>query len=103
MFLILGYLLRRHFGNSRNIARVLCVLKFAAIIGCMPLLEATPSTVGTDFKRNVEPLLSRYCYDCHGDGESKGKVTLDQFKSDDSLTAKPDLWWAVLKNVRAGI
>jgi hypothetical protein len=60
-------------------------------------------TVGTDFKRSVEPILSHYCYDCHGDGESKGNVALDQFKSDESLTTKPELWWAVLKNVRSGI
>lgn len=56
-----------------------------------------------DFHKNVEPILSQYCYDCHGQGEHKGGVSLDDFKSDDGLLNNRDLWWRVLKNVRAGI
>src|SRR6266850_3808013 len=26
------------------------------------------------FKENVQPLLAKYCYDCHGEGMNKGKV-----------------------------
>ncbi len=51
----------------------------------------------------VEPILKEYCYDCHGDGMNKGKVAFDEFKSDDELLARRDLWFAVLKNVRAGL
>jgi len=55
------------------------------------------------FHKGVEPILKEYCYDCHGDGMNKGKVAFDEFKSDDELLARRDLWFAVLKNVRAGL
>ena len=66
-----------------------------------PALAAT-QPVG-DFHRNVEPILAHYCYDCHGQGEHKGSVTLDDFKTDEALLSNRDFWWKVLKNVRAGI
>ncbi len=56
-----------------------------------------------DFHHSIEPILSHYCYDCHGDGEHKGGVTLDGLSSDDALLNNRDFWWRILKNVRAGI
>jgi hypothetical protein len=56
-----------------------------------------------DFARDVQPILTKYCYDCHADGMSKGNVSFDTFKSPDELISNHDLWLAVLKNVRAGV
>ncbi len=56
-----------------------------------------------EFESKVRPLLSKNCYDCHGDGMSKGNVILDEFKSEQDATASIDLWGRVLKNVRAGL
>lgn len=56
-----------------------------------------------EFRQKVEPILQNYCYDCHGDGSGKGKVTLDGFKTDEELRGNPELWFRVLKNVRAGV
>lgn len=56
-----------------------------------------------DFARDVQPLLTRYCYDCHGDGMDKGQVAFDTFKTQEDLVNNHDLWLDVLKNVRAGI
>src|SRR5436190_17981579 len=58
---------------------------------------------GAHFRKEVQPILVLCCYDCHGDGMDKGKVAFDEFKSDDELLGKRDLWWEVLKNLRAGI
>ncbi|MBI3415737.1 MAG: DUF1592 domain-containing protein [Verrucomicrobia bacterium] len=55
------------------------------------------------FKNEVQPILSKYCFDCHGDGAKKGGVAFDEFKSDDDLLGKRDLWFAALKNLRAGL
>jgi hypothetical protein len=66
------------------------------------IVQAATSPV-EEFHKTVEPILSQYCYDCHGQGEHKGGVTLDEFKSDGALVHNPDFWWKVLKNVRAGI
>jgi len=55
------------------------------------------------FRKDIQPILTEYCYDCHGDGMDKGNVAFDEFKSDEELLGKRDFWWAVLKNLRAGI
>jgi hypothetical protein len=55
------------------------------------------------FASDVQPLLREYCHDCHGDGARKGNVTLDAFTDEARATIDPQLWWQVLKNVRAGL
>src|SRR5665213_1829941 len=56
-----------------------------------------------DFKKNIQPVLEEYCYDCHGGGENRGGVALDAFNSTTNFTGGRDVWWRVLKNLRAGL
>ena len=56
-----------------------------------------------EFKRNVRPVLEEYCYDCHGDGETRGGVALDAFDSTTNFIVSRDVWWRVLKNLRANL
>ena len=53
------------------------------------------------YRKEIKPLLEKYCFDCHADGVKKGNVSFDSFKSDDELVGKRELWHAVLKNTRA--
>jgi hypothetical protein len=55
-----------------------------------------------EFHQNVQPILTEYCYDCHGDGAKKGNIAFDELASDEALLSH-DLWFKVLKNVRAGL
>ena len=55
------------------------------------------------FEKDVRPILEAHCYDCHGDGEKKGKVAFDAFGSTAELAKQTELWMAVLKNIRAGL
>ncbi len=55
------------------------------------------------FHSEIEPILEKYCYSCHGYGEHKGGHAFDEFKSDAAIIANKQLWLAVLKNVRAGL
>jgi hypothetical protein len=55
------------------------------------------------YRKEVQPILAKYCFDCHAEGANKGKVSFDTFKSDTELVNKRDLWHAVLKNTRANI
>jgi len=55
------------------------------------------------FEEEIQPLLIDYCYGCHGAGMKKGQVILDTFPSGAAMLGKRDLWWSVLRNVRAGI
>ena len=66
-------------------------------------LHAAESTAAARFHQNVEPILAKYCYDCHGNGVDKGGVSFDEFANDAEITAKRTLWLAALKNVRGGL
>lgn len=55
------------------------------------------------FREKVQPLLDKYCHDCHGNGLNKGGVTFDEFASEAELLGKRSLWHAALKNVQAGL
>jgi hypothetical protein len=67
---------------------------------CAPAAE-NPAV--TRFEETIQPILIDYCYRCHGDGAKKGNVVLDSFASGEALVGNPELWWSVLRNVRAGI
>ena len=55
------------------------------------------------YRDEIEPILADTCYGCHGDGMKKGGVAFDGFPSEDALVKDRELWWSVLKNVRAGV
>ncbi|MFO1002067.1 MAG: DUF1592 domain-containing protein [Planctomycetaceae bacterium] len=56
-----------------------------------------------DYEADVVPVLRTHCFKCHGDGASEGSLTLDQFANNAKAQQKPEVWWNVLKNVRAGV
>ncbi len=65
---------------------------------------ADPATPAAErFHAKIEPILQKYCYDCHGYGEHKGNHAFDAYKSDQDLIGDTKLWLAALKNVRSGI
>src|SRR5881628_3995520 len=77
---------------------------FAEVLPAASLAASNDSTAGfARFESNILPILKEYCFDCHGDGMNKGKVAFDEFKTDEELLGKRELWWNVLKNLRAGI
>ena len=65
--------------------------------------DAAESKAVARFQDEIQPILIDYCYRCHADGMKKGEVAFDQGGSDEALVKRRELWWAVLKNVRAGI
>ena len=56
-----------------------------------------------DYEKEVLPILEEHCYDCHGEGVSKGKVSLDEFANEEAMLADTHLWMHVLKNVRGAL
>jgi len=68
--------------------------------GCRCEQEEIPDR--PDFKEHIDPLVTEYCYECHGLGEKKGGIAFDELKADD-LTHNPELWFKVLRNVRGNI
>ena len=66
-----------------------------------PPLGSSPAFA--EFKRDVQPTLQTFCYDCHGDGEKKGEVAFDDPGSNRQSVGTPGVWWKALKNLRAGL
>jgi len=62
--------------------------------------EKSPASVAA-FHKNIQPILTQYCYDCHGNGSNSGNLAFDELKDDQIVD--PALWLKVLKNLRAGI
>jgi hypothetical protein len=54
------------------------------------------------FKVGIQPILQQYCYDCHGNGKSKGDLALDHYESVEAIRADRKTWEMVLKNVKSG-
>ena len=54
-----------------------------------------------DFRKDIEPILSTYCYDCHADGVDKGDFSLDPASTIEAHFEDMDLWIRVWENVRA--
>jgi hypothetical protein len=54
------------------------------------------------YHKQIKPILSEYCYSCHGEGQKEGGLSLDTFASDDALLRDRDSWHKVLKKVRSG-
>ncbi len=81
----------------------------AAVAVLVALFAVCPTTTGAadrveqQFDEQIRPILEDYCYACHGNGLKKGGVKLDGLTSDQARLRDHDLWWRVLKNVRAGI
>jgi len=80
-----------------------CVFGPLIFVSLAQVSVADESTPAVRFRERVQPILETYCYGCHGYGASEGSRTLDEFASDEALVGDRKLWWAVLKNVRAGV
>ena len=55
------------------------------------------------YAEHIQPILEHYCYACHGLGAKKGGVALDGFADAKAALSAPQVWHAVLKNLRSGI
>ena len=73
----------------------------------MLLASASRSIAGppevASFEQQVRPLLKAYCFECHGEGLKEANLALDQAPATGADQKQRDVWWKVLKNLRAGV
>jgi Protein of unknown function (DUF1592)/Protein of unknown function (DUF1588)/Protein of unknown function (DUF1587)/Protein of unknown function (DUF1585)/Protein of unknown function (DUF1595) len=74
-----------------------------ALVALLPASVSAADQVEKQFRELIQPILEDYCDACHGNGMKKGALALDEFTLDQTRLRDGELWWAVLKNVRAGI
>lgn len=54
------------------------------------------------FKSEVLPLVQKYCFDCHGKGNSEGDFNLDKYDTAQRMLEGRKHWLKVLRRVNAG-
>jgi hypothetical protein len=66
-----------------------------------PIPAITPESEAA-FQTKVTPLLVQNCYECHGNGNHKGDVALDSFKTVADVEKSRGQWEEVLRDVSSG-
>ncbi len=57
-------------------------------------------SVHADYRKDVRPLLEKYCFDCHGEEKQKGRIRYD--KITEFTTSDQPLWTMVHENLTDG-
>ncbi|MBL49955.1 MAG: hypothetical protein CMP28_13540 [Roseibacillus sp.] len=63
----------------------------------------TGEAAAVEFETGIKPLLESYCFDCHGDGASKGGVSLDDPEKGAHKLDNRELWLGIWKNLRTDL
>lgn len=92
--------------------RLLAILVVLATSASLPLLLTRPSARGADamvasgndgaFQTVILPLLEQNCYQCHGNGNHKGDVALDSYRTAAQVDANHPQWEDVMNAVESG-
>src|SRR5262245_21900325 len=64
-----------------------------------PALAANHAGV-TNFARDIQPILSQYCYGCHGDTKKKADLSLQEYRTEGQVIQDRRVWEKVLHHVR---
>lgn len=54
-----------------------------------------------DYTKDIRPLMTKKCYECHNATKTKGEVNLERFENLDAIKAERELWQKVLEKVQA--
>lgn len=75
----------------------------ALILSCAPLVVAAADKAQREqqFKSQVQPLIKKYCFDCHGNGSSEGDFNLDKYDTAQRVIEGRKHWLKVLRRLNA--
>ena len=74
---------------------------------CFLMAGSTAAAAALDpakasFLKDILPLLEDHCYACHGDGQTKGGLALDEFQTEKDVHHGYKIWEQIRKLVAAG-
>src|SRR5262245_40763970 len=76
-----------------------CSAALLALALGAPSARAAEPEAAALYRKQVEPILDRFCVSCHSGGSKRGGVAFDQPRP--ALLENRDLWWKVVKMLRA--
>lgn len=85
---------------------LICTLVAAAGQGAVrPQQKSEPAgkptgSHATSFDRDIQPILSQYCYGCHGETKRKADLSLQDYRTEAQAIQDRRVWEKVLHNVR---
>ena len=59
---------------------------WAAIAGTATIVSSAEPAAAVNFHAKVQPILEKYCYDCHDSETKKGELDLQSLESRDFVT-----------------
>lgn len=80
------------------------IIKTISSVGVWLVLVASVATAAErkQYARDVQPLLQKYCLDCHYDGDdAEGGVNLERFESEAHVLGDREVWRNVFDKVEA--
>jgi hypothetical protein len=85
----------------RPLSTLLHIVSAVSLTAGVSLAAQNPAEiVQREFHDKIEPLLQDYCYDCHGDGEKKGDLALDEYANPSALLEDRKVWLRIWENLR---
>ncbi len=76
-----------------------CLVWFS--VGSAPMIRAADDA-DSDYTRRVRPILSKFCFECHGETTAKGKLRLDKLAVDFGNSKAAATWKEVMVRVADG-
>jgi uncharacterized protein DUF1592/uncharacterized protein DUF1588/uncharacterized protein DUF1587/uncharacterized protein DUF1595/uncharacterized protein DUF1585/cytochrome c len=61
-------------------------------------LQAAPAN---DYTNEIQPILEKHCYECHGPEKQKAKLNLASFTDYEKVLEAKDVWQVVLERIQA--
>jgi hypothetical protein len=74
-------------------------LGMAFLPSALVCAQDTAKTLSADYSREIRPLLTKYCYSCHGSKKASAALNLESLQGQEILT-KPKVWKKVWDRVR---
>ncbi len=66
------------------------------------LLASSATRLMPTYKQDIQPLLARYCFDCHGKDKAEAKLRLDAMSPEFANTRVAEQWQEVLHRLEQG-
>jgi len=79
-----------------------CLHLPVSIYGIEPQLSQLDRDLDSEFTTTIQPMLQRYCYECHEGDSAESSVDIANFQSLESVRDKQSLWEQIRGIVRLG-